>query len=166
MTSEKVILEYKGNIDFDTLQSLLNDLKHKLLLIPDITTLTKKRVFNVTVECIENIYKHSNSKKNEILFKITYANKTFTIISENHIKFEDINQIKEKIDTINSLDREGLKNLYNKIITNTKISERGGAGLGFIDMAIKTCNKIGYEFEKIDDNTYKFKEILIINDKQ
>ncbi len=165
MNSEKIILEYKGIIDFETLQSLLNELKHKLISIPNIATLTKKRVFNVTVECLENIYKHSN-KKNEILFTITYENKTFTIISENYVKFQDINQIKEKIDVINSLDREGLKNLYNHIITNTKISERGGAGLGFIDMAIKTCNKIGYEFERINNDIYKFKEILIINDKQ
>jgi len=54
-----------------------------------------------------------------------------------------------KLEKINSLDKEGLKELYKAIIKNTTISEKGGAGLGFVDMARKSGTKLEYEFPEM-----------------
>ena len=59
------------------------------------------------------------------------------------------------IDNINSLDKDGLKELHKFKMRETAISEKGGAGLGFIDIARKTGNPLEYHFEPIDaDNSF------------
>ena len=41
---------------------------------------------------------------------------------------------------------------YNEILTSeTSSSFKGGAGLGIIDMALKSGNRFEYNFNKIDD---------------
>ncbi len=48
------------------------------------------------------------------------------------------------MEQINNLDKDGLKDLYKEIIKNTTISEKGGAGLGFVDMARKSGQPLEY----------------------
>jgi hypothetical protein len=64
--------------------------------------------------------------------------------------------LQDKLDKINELDKEGLKNLYKEIIKNNKLSDKGGAGLGFVDMARKSGRKLEYEFEPINDSSSFF----------
>ena len=42
--------------------------------------------------------------------------------------------------------------MYKDIIKNSDISDKGGAGLGFVDMARKSGRKLEFDFEKLDDN--------------
>ena len=44
------------------------------------------------------------------------------------------------------MTREELKAHYSTIIKNGKISERGGAGLGMTDIALKARSKLNYTF--------------------
>ena len=57
----------------------------------------------------------------------------------------------EILEKINSLDRDGLKQLYKQQIKEGRLSTKGGAGLGFIDIAKKTGNPLHYSFISIDD---------------
>jgi hypothetical protein len=68
---------------------------------------------------------------------------------------ENVNFLESKLSEINSLDKEGLKELYKSIIKSSQLSEKGGAGLGFVDMARKSGQKLEYHFNKIDDK-YSF----------
>jgi hypothetical protein len=70
-------------------------------------------------------------------------------MSGNAIRKANISKLQEKLEKINSLDKEGLKDLYKAIIKNTTISEKGGAGLGFVDMARKSGTKLEYEFPEM-----------------
>ena len=54
------------------------------------------------------------------------------------------------LDHINSLDLDGIKALYKEKIKASRLSETGGAGLGFIDMVKKTKNKLVYSFKETD----------------
>jgi hypothetical protein len=40
--------------------------------------------------------------------------------------------------------------MYKEIIKNTQISEKGGAGLGFVDMARKSGEKLEFTFSDMD----------------
>ena len=68
--------------------------------------------------------------------------------------------MKGKIDHINELNSEELKMLYRKIIANGQFSKAGGAGLGFIEIAKASNNRIDYNFEQID-NTYAYFTICL-----
>jgi hypothetical protein len=48
------------------------------------------------------------------------------------------------------LDKDGLKDLYKEIIKNTTISDKGGAGLGFVDMARKSGEKLEFSFPEMN----------------
>jgi predicted O-methyltransferase YrrM len=64
--------------------------------------------------------------------------------------------VKDRIDQVNSLNAEELKALYKQARLNSRISEVGGAGLGFIDVARKTENKLEFAFFDIDSENYKY----------
>ncbi len=61
-------------------------------------------------------------------------------------------ELKDKLDQINSLDKDGLKTLYKDIIkSGSGLTDKGGAGLGFVDMARKSGQKLEYGFESLGD---------------
>jgi hypothetical protein len=62
-----------------------------------------------------------------------------------------IANIKSKIDNINSMEKAELKKLYKEILYNGEFSDKGTAGLGFVEIARKTGQKLSYEFHKIND---------------
>ena len=113
----------------------------------------KRKVFNVMVECLQNIVKHADDVENNhsAVFMIGKQDNEYIIVSGNPIKRENVANLKGKLDQINSLDKEGLKTLYKDIIKNTEISDKGGAGLGFVDMARKSGRKLEYEFLDMED---------------
>jgi len=61
-----------------------------------------------------------------------------------------VERLKKNLEHINGLDKDGLKELYKEIIKNTTISEKGGAGLGFVDMARKSGGKLQFEFPEMN----------------
>ena len=113
----------------------------------------KRKVFNVMVECLQNIVKHAdhNNQDNAAVFLIGRSDEAYVIISGNPIRQSEKDALKAKLENINSLDKDGLKELYKDIIKNTQISDKGGAGLGFVDMARKSGQPLEFEFVDIDD---------------
>jgi hypothetical protein len=78
-------------------------------------------------------------------------NNEYRITSGNVIYNDRIESVRSKLEQINSLDKEGLKDLYKNTLSSTELSEKGGAGLGFIDMARKSGQKLEYDFYKMND---------------
>ena len=70
----------------------------------------------------------------------------------NFIPNKKMNDIKGKIDHINGLDKEELKKLYKEILYNGEFSDKGTAGLGFVEIARKTGQKLSYEFHSVNDD--------------
>jgi hypothetical protein len=118
----------------------------------------KKKVFNVMVECMQNICKHSdeftpdNTIFNTAIFMIGKENNEYKVCTGNVIYNDRVEGLKSKLDQINSLDKDGLKELYKSALSSSELSDKGGAGLGFIDMARKSGQKLEYGFNKIDDS--------------
>ena len=63
----------------------------------------------------------------------------------------EVEGLKGRLQNINELDKDGLKQLYKDIIRNTQISDKGGAGLGFVDMARKSGQPLDFEFIELDN---------------
>jgi hypothetical protein len=74
--------------------------------------------------------------------------------------------VKNRLEQVNSLDQEGLKQLFKESRLNTTISEVGGAGLGFIDMARKSNNKLVYNFIEQNDTMSFFTLLSTISTKK
>ncbi len=159
----EVILEYKGEIVFDTIDWLLNRLKN-LPAYQNIGKSVQKKVYSVFVECVDNLYKHRitdplsiNDEKILPYIILTREDDKYIISTGNVVTNDSIKELSDNLKEINQHDRIGLKSSYAEIVNKDIISDEDGAGLGLITIALKTENKIKYEFKSIDDKYSYFK---------
>lgn len=121
----------------------------------------RRKVFHVMVECLQNMTKHSddydeNDRIGNGMFIVGKKEGFWNIITANKIHKDKIDPLRRSIEKINSLTPEELKDLYKKQIKEGTLSEKGGAGLGLIDIARKTGRKLDYQFLPLDDNENYF----------
>jgi len=121
------------------------------------------KVFHIIVESLQNISKHAQNLEHvrEDLkgigtFLIAKSGTDYFIIAGNLVHNEDKKDIIDLIDKINSLDKDGLKKLHKQQMREGRLSDRGGAGLGFIDIARKSGKALTYEFKDIANDTSFF----------
>lgn len=156
MLAKNLILVYEGEFTQEITKSVLSMAERNMDSMGEESSI-KRKVFNVMVECLQNIVKHGedynpmNEKKQTAIFMIGKLDDEYVITSGNPVKNDIVKILSEKLDQINGLDKEGLKALYKDIIKGTEISEKGGAGLGFVDMARKSGQKLEYDFTEIND---------------
>lgn len=115
----------------------------------------KKRVYSIMVECLQNITRHQegtsdSTPDNYGIFVIQRKDERYYITTGNTINKNNIEPIKNLIDKINSLEKEELKSYYKEVLNSGELSVKGGAGLGLIDMARKSGNKLIYYFKEIN----------------
>ena len=54
-----------------------------------------------------------------------------------------------------SLNKDIVKGYYKELIKSSELSDKGGAGLGFVDIARKSGHKLEFDFEKVNEE-YSF----------
>jgi len=79
----------------------------------------------------------------------------YFIITGNHLKTERVMILKEKIDELNALSKDEIREKYREVLSNEGFSEKGGAGLGLIDIIRKSGENVDYAFRSIDKD-YSF----------
>ena len=116
---------------------------------------TKKKVYHVMVETLQNMNKHSDGitddKIGKGLFIIGRKKETYYVLTSNRILNTKIPMLQNMIEKINDSTIPELKQMYLKQIKEGKLSDKGGAGLGLIDIARKTGEKYQYQFLPIDE---------------
>jgi hypothetical protein len=76
---------------------------------------------------------------------------TYKIITGNYILNENITAFRSKLDKINQLSKAELKEYYLETLKNDEFSGKGGGGLGMIDIARKSGQKIDFSFHEVDE---------------
>ncbi len=169
MPKEEVIIDFRGPISFETMEELLNELK----CAPAFNELRKpvrKRLYGTVVESIDNIYKYaaynqvdSQGNLKAPLLSVKRQNDVFTISVGNLVLNTLVDGLKIKLDTVNQLDTEELKILYEKVINQEAGEADTGAGLGLITMALRTEVDIEYDFEPVETGYSFFTMKIDIN---
>ena len=151
-----IILSFKGEINSDIITMVLQIMESKLDAIQE-KGVVKKRIFNILVECMQNLYDHleaedlSDSSRKAAMLELFFDDNFYYITSGNYIKAEEVAKLQDRIDRVNSLDKDDLRAYYREILDNNKISNKGGADLGMIDMAKKSGQKLDYEFTEVNE---------------
>jgi hypothetical protein len=164
------ILYYKGNIDSELINRVLDTVEEKLITGKE-QPKTRKKVYNVLVESLQNLYHHvekvpgtfedQTSAKFGIL-AVNKINDGYKIITGNFIRSTDVKDLEEKIKRINRSSHEEITELYKFILNHQRISSKGGGGLGLVDIARKTGNKLEYVFKEYDkENSFFYLNILV-----
>jgi len=155
-------------------QSLVEELGEALKERLEKQNITKSQIscaFLAFVEQAQNIRNYLISKENTDEFfmikdsgivAISSTERGYCINSGNVIFNNDIEKLKNKLDTILSLDREGINKYYKELISQGMNKETGQAGLGLIQIARKAAVPIEYYFEKLDDQFSYYSLIVIV----
>jgi hypothetical protein len=165
LEEESILLSFKGVFTSDLLTSILQIMESKLSYLEESPKI-KKKVFNVLVECLQNLYHHIESgvmiqdgdeltDGRSALLMIARIDGVFYIRTGNYILNDVSDELEQRIKKINSLEKEGLKLYYQEVLSDGIRSEKGTAGLGMIDIARKSGNKLDYEFLDVGTN-YSF----------
>ena len=85
------------------------------------------------------------------LIMVKYVGDKIIVRTGNYVKNEGIEALESRLGMVNGLSEDGLRDLYQKKLLSSELSEKGTAGLGLIDIARKSKNKLEHEFVKIND---------------
>lgn len=149
---DNLSLAYFGNFN-DSITERIIELSENYLDAKNLKNLKKKSVFLIA-ECFQNITRHAEMPEtdqdnveynNAFIFRIR-DNECY-IASVNLIENNKINELSQRLELLNLLEKEELYELYIRILEKGKLSSKGGASLGLIEMARKTRNKIDFHFE-------------------
>ncbi len=162
--SGNVLLERTGDFTSDYIDNTIPIVESRLEESTEFDNVRKK-IFHIFIECIQNLYRHVEAM--EPVGKLFGTNKIGAIIltkdgsfyritTGNFIYKKKTKVLKEKIDHLNSLTEGELKKLYCEALNKQTFSDKGGAGIGMIDMARKTGNKFIYKFYEVEDPELMF----------
>lgn len=163
-----ILLKYNGTITTEVVDSLLTLALHRLESIEK-NVAVRKRVYSILMECSQNLCIHidhtSQSKKTDtsiVCLSLESDEQGYRIISSNYIANDNVDSLLSALEEINNQkNRDSLKVLYNRVMSNNRYSEKGGGGLGLIDVARKSSGKLNYSFDKFD-NEYSFFTLRVI----
>jgi uncharacterized protein YfkK (UPF0435 family) len=154
LSKRDVILAYKGSITSDLINEVLEAVEEKLEKVNE-SGKTRKKLYNVLVESLQNLYHHIEVTHEGVeedldpkfgVLVIERDQDEYKVITGNFILNQKTQFLKEKIDKINSMSKDELKDMYKFILNHQKISAKGGGGLGLVDIARKTGKSILCDF--------------------
>ena len=132
----------------------------------------KRKVFFISIELLQNIYHHAQKidfdgdKKSYFHFVINKVNdKYYKISAGNFVNRHKCNTLISRIEQLNILSEIEVKQLYKSVLNNNEFSEKGGGGLGMIDIKRKSEENIEYNHIFFDDNLYFFNFSVFLENK-
>ncbi len=164
--SSTLILAYDGVLNTDTISKLEGSIEEKIAE-KNLPKMVIKKVFFICVEALQNMFIHGHrddAAAQHNFFIIYITSKAVKIITANLITNTSIVKLSGDIDKINSFNEPAdLKAFYLEHLENNELSEKGGAGLGFITIGMKSGNKLNVEFNKINEKRSLFLLEVTIN---
>ncbi|MBN2744616.1 hypothetical protein LX69_01782 [Breznakibacter xylanolyticus] len=156
MKTNEISLVYEGEVTQEITKTFTS-LTEKSLTKSAESNQVQRKVFNVMVECLQNISKHADTlseddEERRGIVMVSKGEESYNIITGNIIKNDKVAELQSTLETVNGLDKEGLSELYKKQIKEGRISDKGGAGLGLIDIAKKTGSKLTYQFKTLNED--------------
>jgi len=158
MPKHQNILNYKGPIEFKTTEILLQKVKNDLEG-HNIKKVLKKRVYNIMVECIENILRHNAADPDTKIHPYIVLEKgaeEYLITAGNLITNDDVGLLKDRLNIVSNLNKEDLLKMYDNQINKEDVIIEDGAGLGIITIALKSNSKINYSFTTVNEQLSVF----------
>ncbi len=170
LTSENLFYSFKGTITGEAVTLMLEEIEREFENVNESSKIIRK-LYNIIVEVLQNLFHHVEEVPEELkgeyeprfaLFSLIKTGDNFKICTVNFLKNEKIQFLKDRIDQINFLQKEELKALYKIILNNQEFSNKGGGGLGLIDISRRSGSKIEYSFHKITDtHSFYIMEVVV-----
>jgi hypothetical protein len=153
MMKERLLFVYRGVVTNENSVPLLM-LLEKEMENSEFGFVGRKRLFMFVLESLQNVSKHSNKNQHANMSLVVYSRTEngYAVTTGNVLPSSSLVDLKCKLNEINSLDTKEVRNVYRQMLSTSELSDKGGAGLGLIEMAKRTGNKLDYDFVPLDEN--------------
>lgn len=151
---EKGDLEYiyKGEVTSEVVTNIL-DLAKINMNEEDLKPLMS-RIYFILGEGLQNISIHQEKIDNLSVDSIIFISKKgqyYTITTGNLIKASKKEELEKRLNQINSMTVEELRDFARYIRKNYTFNEKGGANLGLVEMAKRSGSQLVYGFKDINE---------------
>jgi len=168
MTESSVLLNYSGQIDYKTVDILLNELKESVGFT-EIDRETGRRIYSIVVECLENIVKYSAKdpeSKPELRPWISVEKRNGKIVVKvsNLIDADKAACLVLNLEKINAMDDTELIARLKEKINREHVRNEMGAGLGLMLIKLKSGNLIEFNVKVVDERTGYLELKISINE--
>jgi len=156
LMEQRLMFVYRGVVTNENSIPLLM-LLEKEMETSEFGFVGRKRLFMFVLESLQNVSRHSTDTTHSNMSLVVYSkiDGGYTVTTGNVISTVNIEDLRKRLDEINTLQAGEIRNVYRQMLSNSELSSKGGAGLGLIEMAKKTGNKLDYDFLTLDDqNSY------------
>jgi hypothetical protein len=164
ITSNGIFLTFNGVLVHSFMVQLGEMLKTKMSLF-NVDKSLETKIFSTVIEQAQNIIFYSGERlpvpamDGEMVgvgtITVGMEDDHYFVICGNMIANENVEKLNNKLTTIQKMNQEELKQYYKEQRRMTPDSDSKGAGLGFIEMARKSCHAIEFSFRKVDEkNSY------------
>lgn len=165
LEKRRIMLSFKGDLSPELISALLSLIEHKLEATEP-EQRVRKRVFNVVMECLQNLYHHnhrtvpageagSTTGERQGVVMIAHAGNGYSVLTGNYMAQAEVSELKSRLDHVNGCAPEQLRELYKSKLGDGMFTRSGGGGLGIVDIARKSGRKLEYGFVPLDnDNTF------------
>jgi hypothetical protein len=147
-------LAYMGVFDDDLTETLMRNNETSIQEPQKL----KKRLAFLIAECFQNIIRHSDDPaviESEAvkpkIFILRNIGNVHYISSTNLILNSKKEDLEVKLRSINTLSLDELKTIYLGALANNQMTEKGGGGLGLIEMARKSGSPLDFAFDLINE---------------
>lgn len=153
-----VLVSYKGELCVQVIDDLLLSIDQKF---GNTELKIRKRVFSIATECLQNVHHHAHhatcigapegySLNKYLSFEIFKDENGYSIHVGNYICNSVKQDIINRITGVNNANLSELRQMYINQLISKRRAGSVTAGLGFIEMAKRSKNRLEYEFEPVD----------------
>jgi hypothetical protein len=151
MMKERLMFAYRGVVTRENSIPLLT-LLEKEMEDSDYGFIGRKRLFMFVLESLQNVSRHTSGDQYADMSLVVYSktDRGYTVATGNVMSADASLLLKEKLEVINSLDATEIREIYRQMLSVAEFSDKGGAGLGLLEMAKTTGNKLDFDFYSLD----------------
>ncbi len=150
-----VLMIYKGDFGKDSILPIIQIIEEKMRAENETGS---KAFFLILVELLQNVSRHNiqNENKDGIFMINEDSEGAYWTSVGNVVNQETMQLLTERLEDLNAMEPEELKAAYKQTLREGSFSEKGGAGLGLIEIARKSSEKLKYSFDKMGDDMFFF----------
>lgn len=163
INDEGIVFSFSGLISQSLTAFMIKTVQEQLDETITDTTM-KKAIFLISAEQLQNVMSYSKNKnldtKSQCVSFGSFAvgfdkdKEKYFVTSSNEIDENDKEKITKSINFINTMQKEQLRKFLREQLRTAGNKHDRGAGVGFIEMAKRSSEKLEYSFEIFDDKLY------------
>ncbi len=162
--SLSIVMSHCGVFSQDLVNSL-GEGAEEILIASNEKRQMIRRIFSVLIEGLQNIKIHGEPNKEDVksgILVLAKGENCYKITFGNLILNDLVSSMDDRLTELNTLDEVELKERYMKVLSEGILSNKGGAGLGFITMKMKAKSNLNFHFQKVSKELSVFTFELVI----